>query len=185
METENKWYCFGQHYNKDGQPCTYDDCVTFKYIPKIIIDVDASHFKRQDWMFDDKNECQNKCDMLNQHNEEVMRNAGITNFKEFIHSRAHEVDSMLTVKDLIEFLKKQDPNALVVGYEPNSYAYVSQSKDLPSVQIRTVEDDKIYEYAHLMEHYRHLSEEDRKKKIEENLNEMYRYVQDQDVIIQF
>ena len=91
---------------------------------------------------------------------------------------------MLTVKDLIEFLKKQDPNALVVGYEPNSYAYISQSKDLPSVQIRTVKDDKIYEYAHLMEHYRHLSE-DRKKRIEEKLNEMYRYVQDQDVIIQF
>ena len=159
--------------------------MTFKYIPKLIIEVDASHFIRQDWMFDDKNECQNKCDVLNQHNEEVMRNAGITNFKEFIHSRAHEVDSMLTVKDLIEFLKKQDPNALVVGYEPNSYAYISQSKDLPSAQIRTVKDDKIHEYAHLMEHYRHLSEEDRKKKIEENLNEMYRYVQNQDVIIQF
>ena len=40
------------------------------------------------------------------------------------YMREHRSEDMLTVKDLIAYLKKQNPNACILGSEPNSFAYI-------------------------------------------------------------
>ena len=44
---------------------------------------------------------------------------------------------MLTVQKLIDYLKTQDPNACILAYEPNSFAYIEQWPDLPNSDICT------------------------------------------------
>ena len=49
---------------------------------------------------------------------------------------------MLTVQKLIDYLKTQDPNACILAYEPNSFAYIEQLPGLPSSDICTVKEDR-------------------------------------------
>lgn len=90
---------------------------------------------------------------------------------------------MLTVKDLIEYLKTQNPDACVVGYEQNSCAYIEQMKDLPNQYICTVEEMKKLDRVHYESWYKDSSPEDRAKKVEEHIAEIYRYTEDDDVIL--
>lgn len=54
----------------------------------------------------------------------------------------HDRTRMLTVQKLIDYLKTQDPNACILAYEQNSFAYIEQMPELPSLDICTVAEDK-------------------------------------------
>lgn len=89
---------------------------------------------------------------------------------------------MLTVQDVIDYLKTQNPNACVLGYESNSRAYIEQFKDLPNMYICTVKEMKKRDRESLDGWYKHDPIEIRKKKIKETIDETYRYSEDDDVI---
>ena len=90
---------------------------------------------------------------------------------------------MLTVQKLIDYLKKQDPNACVLAYEQNSFAYIEQSPELPSHDICTVAEDKKNMEESLRSWYKNDSEVD--IKIKKEIEMTYRYAKDNDVIIRF
>ena len=73
---------------------------------------------------------------------------------------------MLTVQKLIDYLKKQDPNACVLAYEQNSFAYIEQLPELPSHDICTVAEDKKNMEESLRSWYKNDSEVDIKIKKE-------------------
>lgn len=98
------------------------------------------------------------------------------------YMREHRSEDMLTVKDLIAYLKKQNPNACILGYESNSSAYIEQSKVLKHT-VLTVKEDKVRVKADLENWYRHDPEDVRNQKVKRDMDEMYRYSEDDDVII--
>jgi len=65
------------------------------------------------------------------------------------YQKEHRSEDMLTVADMIDWLKKQNPKACILGFEPNSNAWIEQFKDLPSISIRTVKQEKESEREHL------------------------------------
>lgn len=91
-------------------------------------------------------------------------------------------DDMLTVQDLIDYLKTQNPRACVVGFEQNSNAYIEYPKELPNMYVCTVKEDKKRARKHIKAWYRHDSPDEIKKKVKEEMKEMYRYTEDDDVI---
>jgi hypothetical protein len=90
---------------------------------------------------------------------------------------------MLTVRKLIDFLSKQNPDACVLAYEPNSFAYIEQFPDLPNPSVCTVADAK----KRAEESWRgwFKDSEDAGTRVKEKLDEEFRYAQDDDVIIEF
>ena len=90
---------------------------------------------------------------------------------------------MLTVQKLIDYLKKQDPNACVLAYEQNSFAYIEQLPKLPSSDICTVAEDKKNMEESLRSWYKNDPEID--SKIKKEIDMTYRYAKDTDVIIRF
>lgn len=88
---------------------------------------------------------------------------------------------MLTVQKLIDYLKTQDPDACVLGYEENSFAYISQLPNLPNNKICTVKENKVVAQKNLEKMYN--GNPDAAKKIADDIHEMYRYAKDNDVII--
>lgn len=91
-------------------------------------------------------------------------------------------DDMLTVQDLIDYLKTQNPRACVVGYEMNSRGYIEYPKELPNMYVCTVKEDKRRSRRHIKGWYRHESPEQIKRKVKQHMKEMYRYVEDDDII---
>lgn len=89
-------------------------------------------------------------------------------------------EDMLTVQKLIDYLKKQDPNAYILSYEPNSNALTHNLGNLPNIQICTVVEDKIYHEKNLKSFYR--GSDNKEEKIKEDMNEMYRYSNDNDIV---
>lgn len=168
------WYCTGTWTT--GKTEKED---TFCYRPKLV-NSDSTGLFHSDWIFDEfnKNKCKEKCDQLNSEISKRKQHWGIISDREYFFSRYHEIDSMLTVKDLISYLQKQDPDALVVAYEPNSYAYISQDKELPNDCIQTVKDDKIKERESLEIFYKNLDDKERQEKVENDMKEQYRYVRE-------
>ena len=90
---------------------------------------------------------------------------------------------MLTVQKLIDYLKKQDPNACILAYEQNSFAYIEQLPSLPSPDICTVAEDKRSTEQSLRSWYKDDPEAD--AKIKKEIEMTYRYAKDNDVIIRF
>lgn len=90
---------------------------------------------------------------------------------------------MLTVKKLIEFLEKQDPNACILAYEPNSFAYIEQWPDLPNSDICTVKQDKAETQKHLENWYKGIP--NAQEKIKKEIEKTYRYAKDNDIVIKF
>lgn len=90
---------------------------------------------------------------------------------------------MLTVQKLIDYLKTQDPNACVLAYEQNSFAYIEQWPTLPNASICTVKEHKHRAEEDLKNWYR--DDPDAKKKIAYDIEKTYRYTKDNDVIIEF
>lgn len=96
--------------------------------------------------------------------------------------RQFEVKNMVTVEKLIEHLKKFNPKSLVCYFETNSDAWCSQSTDNLKFLVRTVSDlkDEIRK-----------NEEDRprfyrsKEEMEKDIETLFRYVKDDDVLIRF
>lgn len=101
------------------------------------------------------------------------------------YQKEHRSEDMLTVADMIDWLKKQNPKACILGFEPNSNAWIEQFKDLPSMSIRTVKQEKESEREHLQQWYRHDPEDVRNKKIEEEMKTVFRYAEDDDIVIRF
>lgn len=90
---------------------------------------------------------------------------------------------MLTVQKLIDYLKTQDPNACILAYEQNSDAYIEQLPGLPSPDILTVAEAKKIMREDLQSWYKDVS--DAQVKIENDLSTIFRYAEDNDIIIRF
>jgi len=90
---------------------------------------------------------------------------------------------MLTVQRMIDFLKTQDPDACILAYEPNSDAYIEQFPTLPSPDVMNVKMAKEQMKEDLKSWYRDTPNAD--KKIEREISTVFRYAQDNDVIIRF
>lgn len=90
---------------------------------------------------------------------------------------------MLTVQRLIDFLKTQDPSACILAYEPNADAYIEQFPTLPSPDVMNVKMAKEQMKEDLKSWYRDTPDAD--KKIEREISIVFRYSQDNDVIIRF
>ena len=97
----------------------------------------------------------------------------------FMHDRTR----MLTVQKLIDYLKTQDPNACILSYEQNSDAYIEQLPGLPSPDILTVAEAKKNMRKDLQSWYKDMS--DAQVKIENDLSTVFRYAEDNDIIIRF
>lgn len=98
---------------------------------------------------------------------------------EFVSDRT----KMLTVQKLIDYLKTQDPNACILAYEQNSDAYIEQLPDLPSPDILTVAEAKKIMREDLASWYKDMS--NAQVKIENDLSTIFRYAEDNDIIIRF
>lgn len=98
-------------------------------------------------------------------------------------SFATDRTKMLTVQKLIDYLKTQDPNACVLAYERNSDAYIEQLPDLPSPDILTVAEAKKIMGEDLKSWYKDVS--DAQVKIENDLSTVFRYAEDNDIVIRF
>ncbi len=175
----------GTYFDDHDHICDFESVKKFLYVPTK--DVRSNFFGKKEFVFDNEYDCKAKCDELNNNLKKLMKKHGYSDFKKYILSREHETDVMLTVKDLIKYLKTQDPDALVVGYDMNSFAYVSQSKDLPSMQIKTVKEDRKSQTEYLKDFYlkNSKSRKEAMEKVKETIAEDYRYVKDNDVIIRF
>ena len=90
---------------------------------------------------------------------------------------------MLTVKKLIDWLSKQNPEACVLAWEQNSQAYIEQLPDLPNCDICTVAEMKKQIRHNLESWYRH--SKDAEQKIQKDMDLMFRYAKDDDVVINF
>ena len=90
---------------------------------------------------------------------------------------------MLTVQKLIDYLKTQDPNACILAYEPNSDAYTEQLPDLPSPDVESVAEAKKRLESDLKSWYK--DSENAEEKIKRDLEVVFRYAKDNDVIIRF
>ena len=100
--------------------------------------------------------------------------------EEFIKS---DRTRMLTVQKLIDYLKTQDPNACILAYEENSFAYIEQWPVLPNADICTVAEDKQRMKKDLENWYK--DSPGSSIEIKKELDRTYRYAQDNDVIIKF
>ena len=90
---------------------------------------------------------------------------------------------MLTVQKLIDYLKTQDPNACILAYEPNSDAYIEQLPELPSSDVENVAEAKKRLESNLRSWYK--DTENAEEKIKQDLETVFRYAKDNDVIIRF
>lgn len=99
-----------------------------------------------------------------------------------MYQKENRSRDMLTVKDLIRYLKRQNPDACILGYERSSRAYIEQFKEIPNAFIRTVKEDKESQRHHLERWYAHDTPEEREEHVNADLAEMYRYAEDDDVI---
>ena len=96
------------------------------------------------------------------------------------NNTAHE-PQMLTVKELMEYLSKCNPDANIVAFEMNSNAYVQQLSGLPNQYVCTVAEDKANERTYATGWYKGVNNVE--KKVEEHMAEVYRYVKDDDIVI--
>jgi len=94
-----------------------------------------------------------------------------------IDSREWAEEHMLTVEKLIEHLKKFDPKALVCYFETNTGDWQHQSPDNLWWIVRTAEDER----AELRKNPKMFHE----GKMEEEIADMLKYTQDNDVLIRF
>lgn len=90
---------------------------------------------------------------------------------------------MLTVQKLIDYLKTQDPNACILAYEPNSDAYIEQLPELPNPDVENVAEAKKRLESNLRYWYK--DSENSEEKIKQDLDIVFRYAKDNDVIIRF
>lgn len=90
---------------------------------------------------------------------------------------------MLTVQKLIDYLKTQDPDACILAYEPNSDAYIEQLPELPSPDIENVAEAKKRLERDLKSWYK--DTDDAEAKVKRDLETVFRYAKDNDVIIRF
>lgn len=97
------------------------------------------------------------------------------------HSLLPNRTKMLTVQKLIDFLKTQDPNACILGWEQNSEAYIEQWSTLPSPEIGTVKDFKARDIEYMTHWYK--DSENPAERAKQDVDVWYRYAADTDVII--
>lgn len=97
--------------------------------------------------------------------------------KDWMHDREWEVSNMLTVEKLIDHLKQFDPKALVCYLEINTGDWQAQSPSNLNWLVRTVADER--------EYLRSRPKMFHEGKMEEEIADMLKYVQDNDVLIRF
>lgn len=89
---------------------------------------------------------------------------------------------MLTVQKLIDYLKTKNPNACILGFEVNSNAFIEQLPDIPNHVISTVAESKARDRNYFMNFFRNCN--NREERVEKEIKEVYRYAQDDDIVIQ-
>lgn len=90
---------------------------------------------------------------------------------------------MLTVGKLIDWLKTQDPDACILAFETNSNAYIEQMPDLPNDDVCTVKRAKELHKESLETWYRNSPNSE--ALIQAELDTVFRYAKDTDIIIKF
>ena len=90
---------------------------------------------------------------------------------------AFKRDRLFTVRDAIAWLSKQNPDAGLMYFEINSNAWCDMSPDM----FCTVAEEKPRERATQMRWHR--GEKDIEKKIDEDMKEIFRYVEDDDICV--
>lgn len=98
-------------------------------------------------------------------------------------SRTDVRNGVLTVGMLVERLRQFDPDAKVLMFENNSFAYISQFAGSEKQLISSVENHKKMTRARSASFY--AGSPDATKKIEKDQAELYRYASDNDVIVDF
>lgn len=104
------------------------------------------------------------------------------------HSKFIDADrsKMLTVGKLIDWLKTQDPDACILAFETNSNAYIEQTPDLPNYDICTVKQAKEEHRKSLEAWYKNDPDASAASAIIQNeIDTVFRYAKDSDVIIKF
>ncbi len=91
--------------------------------------------------------------------------------------RKWQQDNMLTVEKLIEHLKRFDPKALVCYFETNTGDWQAQAPENLSWLVCSAKDER--------EHLMALPYLFHEGKMEEEIDDMLKYVQENDVLIRF
>ena len=97
--------------------------------------------------------------------------------------RKNRSRDMLTVGDLVKWLKTLDQKACILFFDDNSNAWVEAMKKVPGGNFQLVQQEKIEERKFLEHWYCHDNEDERNKKIEEDIRTKFRYAQDNDVVM--
>ena len=179
-KNSGKWYCLGQYFKEDGCPCKYDEGPVFGYVP--VFKENESECIRKDWMFDSKNECSKMCRKLTSKVQKNMQKHGYLDFRTYRDSRSYMTDTMMTIGDLVKYLKTLDQDSLILRYDDNSFAYCPLSKRHSDAGFRTVEEDKKIALERMEMFYKALPKKIRKKKIDEIMEEDYRYAENTDLV---
>jgi len=91
--------------------------------------------------------------------------------------KAFRHDRFFTVKDAIEWLSKQNPDAGLMYFEVNSHAWCDMSPNM----FRTVKEEKLREFDE--QRRWHEGDPDADEKVESEMKEIFRYVQDEDICV--
>ena len=94
-----------------------------------------------------------------------------------MHDREWEVNNMLTIEKLIDYLKQFDPKALVCYFETNTGDWQAQSPSNLWWLVRTAADER--------KELRKSPQIFHEGKMDEEIDSMMKYVQDNDVLIRF
>ena len=91
--------------------------------------------------------------------------------------KAFREDRLFTVRDAIEWLSKQNPDAGLMYFEMNSNAWCDMSPDM----FCTVKDEKVRELAAQKQWYK--CSDDAEQEIAEEMKAVFRYVKDDDICV--
>lgn len=109
----------------------------------------------------------------------------------FLESKEKEDEwcknNMLQVKDLVKYLQSLNQEANILYFEVNSNAWCHTFKELPSINVRTIAEEKKNERQYLETYFKDIKdEEEKEKKIKEQMETVFRYsLNDDDVVMSF
>jgi hypothetical protein len=84
---------------------------------------------------------------------------------------------LLTVKDLIEYLQKQNPKARILRIESNTGDW----QDTPDFMIHTVAEEKAQTLDYLKNFFK--TEDPHHPKVEKEMVDIFKYANDDDIVL--
>lgn len=107
----------------------------------------------------------------------TMSKADVEKLSPIEFEEAFKNDRLFTVREAIEWLSKQNPDAGLFYFETNSNAWC----DMPSSYFRTVKEEKEIEKEHLNHWFK--DDANKEEKIKNEFDEVFRYVEDDDICV--